>query len=300
MKWNDLTMKERSDLMSLFLRYGIGSLSDMKHIYDGESDTEGGYSEDSLEKREEVYGMYDPTGGWGLERAFYWNGNQARGEENQYWRAYLGLDNVVPKMNPKAKTEWDDQIEAEKKAKGELPSEFYGTTDKMDQHIQVIADTLNTGKILRNYDYYKEKFPNLSSKTELRYFYNAGKEVLENPNSWTQVSEKGKGKGQFVLKEGLENNEAAPLGMLASFGMKWVPEENALYIHDTYDFPTLPRVVGGVPERPREMKIRGKISFDPKRGSYLLRDNMKNFNRGAKGLNMEDLYKKREKEWYKE
>lgn len=33
MKWNDLTMKERSDLMSLFLRHGIGSLSDMRRIY---------------------------------------------------------------------------------------------------------------------------------------------------------------------------------------------------------------------------------------------------------------------------
>lgn len=36
MKWNDLTMKERSDLMSLFLKAGVGSLSDMRHIYDGE------------------------------------------------------------------------------------------------------------------------------------------------------------------------------------------------------------------------------------------------------------------------
>ena len=34
-KWNDLTMKGRSDLMSLFLRHGIGSLSDMRRIYDG-------------------------------------------------------------------------------------------------------------------------------------------------------------------------------------------------------------------------------------------------------------------------
>lgn len=40
MKWNDLTMKERSDLMSLFLKAEVGSLSDMKHIYDGKSDTE--------------------------------------------------------------------------------------------------------------------------------------------------------------------------------------------------------------------------------------------------------------------
>lgn len=34
MKWNDLTMKERSNLMSLFLKAGVGSLSDMKKIYD--------------------------------------------------------------------------------------------------------------------------------------------------------------------------------------------------------------------------------------------------------------------------
>ena len=35
-------MKERSDLMSLFLRHGIGSLSDMRHIYDGGEDTYSG------------------------------------------------------------------------------------------------------------------------------------------------------------------------------------------------------------------------------------------------------------------
>lgn len=40
MKWNDLTMKERSDLMSLFLKAGVGSLSDMRHIYDGEQNNE--------------------------------------------------------------------------------------------------------------------------------------------------------------------------------------------------------------------------------------------------------------------
>lgn len=34
MKWNDLTMRERSDLMSLFLKAGVGSLSDMKKIYE--------------------------------------------------------------------------------------------------------------------------------------------------------------------------------------------------------------------------------------------------------------------------
>lgn len=48
MKWNDLTMEERSDLMSLFLKSGVGSLSDMRHIYDGESDT--GYNGGTLKE----------------------------------------------------------------------------------------------------------------------------------------------------------------------------------------------------------------------------------------------------------
>lgn len=37
--WTDLSMKDKSDLMSLFLKQGISSLSDMRRIYDGEQDT---------------------------------------------------------------------------------------------------------------------------------------------------------------------------------------------------------------------------------------------------------------------
>ena len=36
--WKDLSMKDKSDLMSLFLKQGISSLSDMRRIYDGEQD----------------------------------------------------------------------------------------------------------------------------------------------------------------------------------------------------------------------------------------------------------------------
>ena len=38
MKWNDLTMRERADLMSLFLDNGVSSLKEMMHIYDGTED----------------------------------------------------------------------------------------------------------------------------------------------------------------------------------------------------------------------------------------------------------------------
>lgn len=36
--WKDLSFKDRSELMSLFLKQGVSSLSDMKRIYDGKSD----------------------------------------------------------------------------------------------------------------------------------------------------------------------------------------------------------------------------------------------------------------------
>ncbi len=54
---------------------------------------------------------YDPAFGfdpvsWLMNLA---SGNNSHGEENEYWRAYLGLDNNVPKMLPAAKTSWDDK-----------------------------------------------------------------------------------------------------------------------------------------------------------------------------------------------
>ena len=38
--WKDLSFKNRSELMSLFLKQGISSLSDMINIYNGVQDTE--------------------------------------------------------------------------------------------------------------------------------------------------------------------------------------------------------------------------------------------------------------------
>lgn len=69
-----------------------------------------------------------------------------------------------------------------------------------------------------------------------------------------------------------ENNEYDPLGMLGRYGMKWVPEDNALYVHDTYDFPWYAKIAGKLKDRPREMKIRSKIKFDPKKGAKLFRN----------------------------
>lgn len=277
-KWSALSMSDRADLIKLYVSNGITSLDIIKKDYNsfgnGGPTGEGGYSTDSEEKRWDTFWSYDPAGGTGLSQLLYLSqGNQSRGEENEYWKAYLGLPNAVPEMNTNAKTSWDDAVEKEKITRGELPSDFYGTTPRMDLNIQAIADTLNTGKIVRNYKQYKKANPDLPPKMIIENMYEAGKQVLENPNTWQQVD------GDITgIKRGLDpqTNEFSPLGMLANFGMMWSPEENALYMHDTYDFNKLGTKIVG--KRPKEMKIRSKISFDPTKGSVLLRDDMANFN----------------------
>lgn len=233
----------------------------------------GGYAKSSEKDRFDKSKELDPTGGFGPSSFVI---KSASGEEQQYYREYLGLPSRVPKMNPKAKTEWDDKVEAEKVKNGELPSDFYGTTKRMDLNLQAIGDTLNTGKIYRNYDEYKKANPKLPSKKTIKTIYETGKRVLNSPNEWHQVD------GDITaIKKGLEisTQESNPLGMLADFGMKWVPEENKIYIHDTYDFPEILTGKGRpMYDRPKEMKIRGRIDFNPKKGSYLLRDNMANYN----------------------
>ena len=62
--------------------------------------------------------------------------------------------------------------------------------------------------------------------------------------------------------------------MLADFAMKWSPSEGVLRVHDTYDYPLYARLLGGIPKRPKEMKIRGLVKFDPEKGSVLLRDGL--------------------------
>ena len=239
----------------------------------------GGYSKETEQLRKNKLKQYDPTGGYNFINwiaSNFFGGNQAKGEENEHYIAYMGFPNNLPGMNPKAKTEWDDKIEKEKADKGEPLSDFYGTTPRMDQNIQAMADTLNLGKIYRNYDEYKAKEPNLPSKNIIEWNYKTGKQILENPGKWVQVD------GAVGVKNQYEKdiNETNPLGMLEDFGAKWVPEEGALYMHDTYDFSNAARWATGIPIRPKEMKIRGRIGFDPKKGSFLLRDDLKNFNSG--------------------
>lgn len=244
----------------------------------GEVTDEGGWTESywSRKNREAAHKDLDPTMRFSPETLLFDNG--ATGEENEYWKAYLGLDNTVPKMNKNAYTEWDMQIEAEKKKNGELLSDFYGTTPNMDLSLQAVADTLYLGKLSREYDMYSKTYEDLPSKKEIDSLYKQSKQVMDNPGKWQQMYS-----DENIIKRtsDKDHGEINPLGMLAHYGMKWVPEENALYVHDTYDFPWYARWAGKIKERPKEMKIRSKIEFNPKKGSKLLRS-AENYNNAYK------------------
>lgn len=246
----------------------IASYKDGGEINDDKNNTAiGGYTEEYWPKQSRLATYYDldPTTRFSPEALLV--DNQASGEENEYWKAYLGLDNTVPAMNKNAHTEWDEQIEKEKIENGELPSDFYGTTPSMDLSLQAAADTLMLGKINRNYDEYKAKYHNLPGKKTIQTIYETAKNVMNNPGKWQQMD------GEYIIKKKNPeyDNEVNPLGMLAEYGMKWDPQTKTIYVHDTYDFPWYARAAGGIKTRPKEMKIRSAIKFDPKKGSVLLR-----------------------------
>lgn len=233
----------------------------------------GGYSERDLVKNENLLKRWNPTGDFTIVNWFQdlLKGNDASGEENNYYKTYLGLGSLPP-MNPNAQTEWDYEIEKQKEREGIAPSDFYGTTPIMDKNIQSVLDTLNLGKIVRGERpfHYTE---DIGTK-EIKRMYEEGKRILENPNKWNQINfdevkPLGYGYNEYT-------KEANPLGMFHKAGIKWVPEEKAIYVHDTYDFPNTlfkpVRTVTGIKERPREMKIRGRVNFDPEKGSVLFNE----------------------------
>lgn len=243
----------------------------------GDMSNEGGYTDKQLSKNQYVWNRFDPTGRFYIDNAILSAkyGNLARGEENEYWKAYLGLDNSVPMMRVGANTEWDQQIENEKLQQNEPLSDFYGTTPRMDYNIQALADTLFLGDMYRNYNTYSQEYKDLPSQESIGTLYEQAKTVLNNPNQWISIDG-----DDITLKyynDFDETSELNPLGMLAHFGLKWVPEQKSLFMHDTYDFPKWVTWLSSIPNRPKEMKIRSQINFDPNKGSWLLR-NAANYN----------------------
>lgn len=276
-QWDSLDSAiERGDTLMISPSQAKLFTENYKQYYDGfnkydnggdKIDNEGGYSDDTLEKRIDALKSYDPVGGFDVVNKLISlkKGNRARGEENEYYRAYLGFENDIPRTNVRLKgLDADDNRESE--------GEYYGTTDTMDKNIQVYADTARIKYMIDNYDLYKEEL-NLSKK-QLERIYEQGVNMMEHPNEFVQMD--------ADIAPGIEygkyyrsTKEKNPLGMLAKFGARWNPEEKVIEVHDAYDFPWWVTTFSKIPKRPKVMRIRGRINYDPNKGSVLLRDKIK-------------------------
>lgn len=215
---------------------------------------DGGWTKDEIKSNRRVHNTYDPTSSidpvsWTLNRTL--GGNLAKGEEDQYWRAYLGLPNILPKASNSDLTKWD-LSEYKKYAKDNKP-DYYGITDRMRGYVQAIGDTLNLSKL-------SKKYPN----SMYPQMYEFSKQLLNNPFKWQQADD---ANTNFKNKhsESSQINEYNPLGMLAKFGAMWDPNRMRIQVHDEYDFPNYTRI--SIPERRNKMFIRGSAYLNPLVGS---------------------------------
>lgn len=275
---------------------------------------------------DQVYNKVDPGGGYDIISLGFYNydwthrsGNverKGRGyvstpDSEHAFKLYLGKEKVGDYFKPANLRALKDD-DASDEQKRIVKSTFIGTTPTIDKRVQAIADTTNTGKIVRNYDFYKKIEPNLVDKQTMTKVYNLGKKILNNPGKWIQANESYSVK---PVSDGKDFSGASGFDMLQNFGLKWNSATNEMFLHDAYNFPktfgelllgeqTVKNIINKInlkkkilginngpfnisdpttsiskyiPERRSEIKIRGVVSL-PKNGSYLLRDNLKNYN----------------------
>lgn len=217
-----------------------------------------GYTNKQLKENKNTYKQFDPTSR--INAVDYVankvsGGNLASGEENEYWKAYLGLQNKLPLANRQDLTEWDYNIEN----KNKKHSDFYGITPKMKYYVEAMADSTGLGKLVRDgYNSHKQ-------------LYEFSKRLLNNPGQWQQATDEylPNHMKSATIKQG--QGESNPLGMLANFGMKWDPIQQKVFVQDTYDFPWYTQRF--ISKRPNEMKIRGSVNYSPYIGSTYYRTN---------------------------
>ncbi|QOR57728.1 hypothetical protein [uncultured phage cr131_1] len=225
---------------------------------------DGGWTKDEIKANKYVHNMYDPTSSidpisWMLNGVL--GGNLAKGEEDLYWRAYLGLSNVLPKASNNDLTEWDFS-EYKKYPKDNKP-DYYGITNRMRGYIQAMGDTLNLGKLAKKYP--DSMYP---------LMYKFSKQLLDNPFKWLQADDADTNFKNAYPESSLIN-EWNPLGMLAKFGAMWDPNRRRIQIHDEYDFPWYTRI--SIPKRKNKMFIRGSAYLNPLVGSdYFNTDSIPN------------------------
>lgn len=187
--------------------------------------------------------------------------------EEAYFKHYLNLGRdttLIPDTD--VRLEWDKDNGGN--------SEYVGIPQPVARRVQSITDTLNTGKIYREYDKYIDKYPELPSKRMMKKIHETGKRILTSGKE-EPVHESMSVK--YITRPGHFQENATGLEIFGRFNVKWDKENKTLQVYDTYDFPSEITGKYTIPERKRPLRIRDKIKFDPEKGSFLLRNNMENY-----------------------
>lgn len=228
-------------------------------------------------RRQLLYNRYNPSGNeltaiadhFGTASNIRGKEDSGTPEEEAFYANYLGLpQNLIKATNHRRPNGKDESLKN---------AEFVTTTPSMDLRIQGIADTLNLGKLSRmnpnDYKKLQEQHPNLPEQNEIANSYKFSKDLLDHPNIPKQAHEDLSPKKQ----RSPNGSNLTGLGALRYFGMQWDDKNQKLYGWDTYNFDWWQRLLGNMPDRKNSLEIRTVIPFDPKRGSKLLRDNLKNY-----------------------
>lgn len=232
-----------------------------------------------------VYNRYNPSGNW-LTELFIDKKRSLKPrigdlvgtpEEEAYWALYLGLpqDLIKSTKTRHPKGEPDKYKDAE----------FVGTPREMDLRIQGVADTLNTGISSRmskeQYEVLRKKQPLLPEQSKMQKTYRFGKEMLDNPGKVMQASEtlspmrQYSPHGDMYSGLGAFGGEGVFSDNAGGFGMMWNDKTNTIHSWDHYDYSAPQRWWANIPNRRKPLEIRSEVKLDPKKGSVILNELLK-------------------------
>ena len=221
------------------------------------------------DEKEKYYKEYNPSGYAGfrgyLEKHINPNyTNISNGEQDEYYKAYLGLSNNVPKSSANGFN--DKDIESK---------EYYGLTPRMIESIKASFDIKNLKRIYDNYDEESKWYHNLPSKKDLLKIINQAGNILSG-NSHQFYGDKNIIKSNDdgnITNEIAGNGISNPLGMLADFGVVYDKDNKQLKVYDTYDFGAdWKHAFSRFPKRKKSMEIRQIIPFDIDNPDSILKD----------------------------
>lgn len=178
--------------------------------------------------------------------------------EEKMWKAYT--DGDISRL-PASKYRFDDDGD---------DAQYVGLPQEQAILIQSLLDKEYMNNMLD--EAYKDA--DEKSKRKIRDYKKVldklNKNIFENPGKWILVNEGVSPFREEVYGDNFEKvNEASGLGALKNFSVRWDPDAGMLDVKDDYDFSRKKIAEDIIPERDVPLRIRGRIKYDPKKGSVL-------------------------------